>query len=50
MHDDNDSRNSGEHSLEDSEQKIGNLATSHRRRTQNTLEAEVIEVTDILAG
>lgn len=50
MHGDNDSRNSGEHSLEDSEQKIGNLVASHRRRTQNTLEAEVIEVTDILAG
>lgn len=45
-----DSRNSGEHALEDGEQEIGNLVTSHRWRGENTLEAEVIEVTDVGTG
>lgn len=50
MYDYNDSRNSSEHSLEDGEQEIGNLVTSYGRRSQNTLEAEVVEVTDVAAG
>lgn len=42
-------RDGSEHALEDSKQQIRNLGASHRRSSQNILEAKVGQVTNELA-
>lgn len=44
------SRNGSEHALENAEENIRNLCASNGWSAQNTLQAEVVQVTDVCSG